>query len=67
LGVRPCGGPRAYLAYSLAQTDSAELAALLAIYERLDRERNETQGLMSTCEMMVPPTLALEGGRCVTR
>jgi hypothetical protein len=67
LGVRPCGGPRAYLAYSTAQTDSAALAALLAVYERLDRERNEAEGLVSTCELMLPPALALENGRCVTR
>jgi hypothetical protein len=67
LGVRPCGGPRAYLAYSTAETDSAALRALLAVYERLDRERNEAQGLVSTCELMLPPDLALENGRCVTR
>jgi hypothetical protein len=67
LGVRPCGGPRAYLAYSTAVTDSAALATLLGVYERLDRERNEAQGLVSTCELMMPPGLALENGRCVTR
>jgi hypothetical protein len=67
LGVRPCGGRRTYLAYSLAETDSAALAALVAVYDRLDRERNEAQGLVSTCELMMPPSLALENGRCVTR
>jgi len=67
LGVRPCGGPRTYLAYSLTQTDSAALAALVAVYDQLDRERNEREGLVSTCELMLPPELALEGGRCVTR
>jgi hypothetical protein len=67
LGVRPCGGPRTYLAYSLAQTDSAALAALIEVYDRLDRERNEREGLVSTCELMVPPDLAIENGRCVTR
>ncbi len=67
LGVRPCGGPRTYLAYSLAETDSAALAALVGVYDRLDRERNEREGLMSTCELMLPPELALESGRCVTR
>ena len=67
LGVRPCGGPRSWLAYSLALTDSAALAGLVAVYERLDRERNEREGLMSTCELMEPPALAFENGRCVTR
>jgi hypothetical protein len=67
LGVRPCGGPRTYLPYSLAVTDSGALAALVAVYDQLDRERNEREGLVSTCELMLPPELALEGGRCVTR
>jgi hypothetical protein len=67
LGVRPCGGPRTYLAYSLAETDSAALAALVNVYDQLDRERNAREGLVSTCELMLPPELALEGGRCVTR
>jgi len=67
LGVRPCGGPRTYLAYSRVQTDSAALAALIEVYDRLDRERNEREGLVSTCELMLPPELALENGRCVTR
>jgi hypothetical protein len=67
VGARPCGGPRTYLAYSLAETDSAALATLVAVYDRLDRERNEAEGLVSTCELMMPPSLALENGRCVTR
>jgi hypothetical protein len=67
LGVRPCGGPRTYLAYSLTETDSAALAALVRVYDQLDRERNEREGLVSTCELMLPPELALESGRCVTR
>ena len=67
VGARPCGGPRAYLAYSTAETDSAALAALVAVYDRMDSERNEAQGLVSTCELMMPPDLALEAGRCVTR
>ncbi len=67
VGVRPCGGPRTYLAYSEAETDSAALAALVAVYDRMDRERNEADGLVSTCELMQPPALALENGRCVTR
>ena len=67
VGARPCGGPREYLAYSTAETDSSALATLAAVYERMDRERNEAQGLVSTCELMQPPDLVLENGRCVTR
>lgn len=67
LGERPCGGPRTHLAYSTAETDSARLAELARIYARLDQLRNEREGRVSTCEMILPPGLALEGGRCVTR
>ena len=66
IGVRPCGGPREYVAYSVAETDSAELAALLAVYDRLDRERNAREGLVSTCEVLAMPYTALESGRCIT-
>ncbi|MEQ1858147.1 MAG: hypothetical protein ABL963_16960 [Longimicrobiales bacterium] len=66
VGVRPCGGPRLYLAYSLVVTDSAELRALVEVYDRLDRERNAELGLMSTCEFLEPPYAALDTGRCVT-
>jgi len=67
LGERPCGGPRAYVAYSLTETDSAHLASLVEVYNRLDRERNTREGLVSTCEMLARPEVALEGGQCVTR
>ena len=64
LGARPCGGPRVYVAYSITQTDSAGLAALVEIYNRLDRERNEREGLVSTCEVVGRPTITWEAGRC---
>jgi hypothetical protein len=66
IGVRPCGGPREYVAYSVAETDSAELAALIAVYDRMDRERNEREGLVSTCELLAMPYTALDSGRCIT-
>lgn len=65
LGERPCGGPRFYRAYSTLETDSASLDSLVALYDRLDRERNLEQGLVSTCEVLPRPTVRLEGGRCV--
>ena len=66
LGVRPCGGPRMYRAYSIGETDSTYLAALADIYERLDRERNAELGLIGTCDVLAQPDLAFESGQCVT-
>lgn len=65
LGSRPCGGPSSYVAYSTAVTDSSALAELAGIYRSLMERRNEETGAFSTCEMLSPPDLALEGGRCV--
>ena len=65
LGERPCGGPRVYGAYSVAQTDSAYLAGLAVVYNQLDRERNQREGLVSTCEVVARPAVQLQSGRCV--
>jgi hypothetical protein len=67
VGERPCGGPRSYRAYSSAETDSADLAALVAAYNRLEHERNVEMGLVSTCEVLPRPSVELAGGRCVTQ
>lgn len=66
LGVRPCGGPRMYRAYSVGETDSTYLGALAEIYEQLDRERNAELGLIGTCEVLAPPVLDFVDGRCAT-
>ena len=65
VGSRPCGGPRAYLVYCAATTDSAALFAKLAELARAEEAFNSASGMMSTCEFRTPPTAALEGGRCV--
>jgi hypothetical protein len=67
VGSRPCGGPRTYVAYCAASTDSAALFAKLAELARAEEAFNSANGMMSTCEFREPPTVAVEGGRCVTR
>ncbi|MFQ5747187.1 MAG: hypothetical protein ACE5HF_08220 [Gemmatimonadota bacterium] len=67
LGAKPCGGPRAYLPYSIEATDSARLAALARTYDSLDARRNAEQGLLSDCGLVVAPEVGLAGGRCVAR
>jgi hypothetical protein len=64
VGWRGCGGPRTYLVYCAATTDS------LALYRKLDSLReaeiayNHKGGLMSTCEIRMPPIVDARGGRC---
>jgi hypothetical protein len=65
LGSRPCGGPREYLVYCAATTDSAALFAKLAELARAEEAWNQARGLASTCEYRMPPGTAVQGGRCV--
>jgi hypothetical protein len=65
IGSRPCGGPRAYIVYCPATTDSAALFAKLAELARAEEAFNRTSGMVSTCEYRDPPNVAVQGGRCV--
>lgn len=65
VGSRPCGGPRTYLVYCAATTDSAALFAKLAELARAEEAFNSANGMASTCEYRMPPGVAVQGGRCV--
>ncbi|HSU15317.1 hypothetical protein [Longimicrobium sp.] len=64
VGSRPCGGPRAYVVYCAATTDSAALFAKLAELARAEDEYNRRNGMASTCEYRMPPGVAISAGRC---
>jgi hypothetical protein len=65
LGSKPCGGPRQYLVYSLAVTDSARLAADAARYNQAEARRNREGGLVSDCSMLIAPQVSCVSRRCV--
>jgi hypothetical protein len=65
VGSRPCGGPREYLVYCAATTDSAALFAKLAELARAEEAFNTANGMASTCEYRMPPNVAVQAGRCV--
>jgi len=67
VGSRPCGGPRSYLVYCAATTDSAALFARLAELARAEDEINQRSGAMSTCEYRMPPETEVVGGTCRAR
>jgi hypothetical protein len=64
LGWRSCGGPRDYIAYCAASTDTAALFRKLAELEAAEKEYNLKSGMMSSCIMRQPPQLSLSGGKC---
>jgi hypothetical protein len=65
VGHRPCGGPRTYIVYCAARTDSAALFAKLAELARAEDEHNQRNQMASTCEFREPPSTKIENGRCV--
>jgi hypothetical protein len=64
VGSRACGGPRYYIAYCAASTDSAALFRKLDAVAAAEREYNSRYQLVSTCEFRTPPNVALVGGSC---
>ncbi|HEX5971682.1 MAG TPA: hypothetical protein VFY85_07130 [Gemmatimonadaceae bacterium] len=64
VGWRSCGGPRTYLVYCAATTDTVALFRKLAELEAAEKEYNLKSGLMSSCVMREPPQVGLRGRSC---
>lgn len=64
-GAKPCGGPWQYLVYSTQATDSTALAAAVNRYNTQEAALNKSEGRMSDCSVVSPPTLKEVNGRCV--
>lgn len=64
VGWRACGGPRTYLVYCAASTDSVALFRTLDELRRVEAAYLERTGMASTCEMRMPPGVSLQGGSC---
>jgi hypothetical protein len=64
VGERPCGGPRDYIAYCAATTDTVALFKKLDELKAAEIEFNKSSNAMSTCEFRSPPVASLVGGSC---
>lgn len=64
VGSRPCGGPRAYIVYCAATTDTSALFAKLQELARAEEEYNKKTGMASTCEFRTPPDVELSSASC---
>ena len=64
VGWRACGGPRTYVVYCAASTDTIALLRKLEELRRAEAEYLERAGMASTCEMRMPPNVVLEAGSC---
>jgi hypothetical protein len=63
-GAKPCGGPRQYLVYSTAITDSTALDAAVARFNARDAEVNRLLHRVSDCSMVPRPRITVVEGRC---
>lgn len=64
VGSRPCGGPRTYLVYCAATTDSAALFKKLDELKAAEIKFNQQAGMAGTCEFRMPPGVSVQGGSC---
>ena len=64
VGWRGCGGPRSYVVFCAATTDTVALFRKLKELEDAERAYNASSGIMSTCELRTPPAVRLEGRSC---
>ena len=65
VGWRGCGGPRTYIVYCAATTDSVALFRKLDELKAAETAYNERSGMLSTCEMRLPPAVTVQAGRCM--
>lgn len=64
VGAKACGGPRSYIVYCAATTDTVKLFAKLRELERVETAYNAKSGAISNCMFRMPPTVTLVGGSC---
>jgi hypothetical protein len=64
VGNRACGGPRHYIVYCAATTDSVALYQKLDEVSRAENEYNRKYGIVSTCEFRMPPDIVFTAGEC---
>ncbi|MDN3918857.1 hypothetical protein [Roseateles violae] len=65
IGAKSCGGPSAYLAWSVKRTDEAALKALVAKQAAAQQLEDARSGAASDCALVTDPGARCQAGRCV--
>ncbi|MBN8542313.1 MAG: hypothetical protein J0L82_18120 [Deltaproteobacteria bacterium] len=63
VGFKGCGGPRDYT-YTSLNNDMAAVDALSVQLQNLERDHWNRSGQASTCELVLPPSLACQASLC---
>ncbi|HUU74029.1 MAG TPA: hypothetical protein VMW70_15490 [Burkholderiales bacterium] len=66
LGMRPCGGPEEYVAYSIWETDREHMSNLVFEYNLLREDLMLDSDAVGTCEQISKPGVDCNHDRCVT-
>lgn len=64
VGAKACGGPRYWITWCPATTDSAALFQKLDELHTAERNFNQVHGVVSDCSIVGPPTPAVSAGVC---
>ncbi len=64
-GSKSCGGPSTYLIFSQDSSNEASLNEKIKKYNELDSRNNRTQGLISTCDISISPSVFCSEQKCV--
>lgn len=64
VGAKACGGPRYWITYCAASTDSAALFKKLEELRTAEESFNKEHGIISDCSIVGPPTPVVSAGVC---
>ena len=64
VGAKACGGPRYWVTFCSATTDSAALFQKLEELRVAEQAFNQAHGIISDCSIVGPPNLVVNAGVC---
>jgi len=64
VGAKACGGPRYWITWCPATTDSAALFRKLDELRTAEQNYNQLHGIVSDCSVVGPPTPVVSAGVC---
>ena len=67
VGIKPCGGPRYFYAYSISSFDAGSVVDRVSEYNRLDSKLNNKRQDISECYVISDPGAQCFAGKCMTR
>lgn len=67
VGNKPCGGPQAYLPWSIGRSNEQRIGELASAHAALQRAEQRRRSLVSDCAFVTDPGAACSANRCALR